>query len=166
MFLYILLNTHWIFSMFLYNLNTQHGWVVWWLECLLPDVKTTVQDQHRANGWLPTHCPPSSKWVPGGNTGEIMAVRKETGHPTSQSRWLSTSISLTGTSQRTVHIWDIPLPLPCTLGWTTLFLVLLKILQLPLGAEGHMDFTRSLTDKGSTSVFSQLLLKLYVLCSR
>ena len=29
------------------------------------------------------HPLPSSKWVPGGNTGEIEAARKGTGHPTS-----------------------------------------------------------------------------------
>ena len=60
-------------------------------------------------------CPPCRrhcKWVPGGNTGEIKAARKGTGYPTSQSRWLSTSVSLTGTPQRTDCIWDIPLPLP------------------------------------------------------
>ena len=34
-----------------------------------------------------------------------------TGHPTSQSRWLSTSVSLTGSPQRRDRIWDIPLPL-------------------------------------------------------
>ena len=28
------------------------------------------------------HCSPSSKWVPGGNTGEIKAARKGAGHPT------------------------------------------------------------------------------------
>ena len=54
---------------------------------------------------------PEANWVPGGNTGEIKAARKGTGHPTSQSRWLSTSVSLTGTPQRTDRIWDIPLPL-------------------------------------------------------
>ena len=36
-------------------------------------------------------------------------MRKGTGYPTSQSRWLSTSVSLTGTPQRTDRIWDIPL---------------------------------------------------------
>ena len=35
-------------------------------------------------------------------------MRKGTGHPTSQSRWLSTSVSLKGTPQRTDRIWDIP----------------------------------------------------------
>ena len=30
-------------------------------------------------------CSPSSKWVPGGNTGEIQAARKETGHPISHA---------------------------------------------------------------------------------
>ena len=28
-----------------------------------------------------THCPSSSKWVPGGNIGELEVVRKGTGHP-------------------------------------------------------------------------------------
>ena len=31
------------------------------------------------------HCSPSSKWVPGGNTGEIKAARKGTGHPSSHA---------------------------------------------------------------------------------
>ena len=31
------------------------------------------------------HCSPSSKWVPSGNTGEIKAARKGTGHPTSHA---------------------------------------------------------------------------------
>ena len=48
---------------------------------------------------------------PGGNTGEIKGARKGTDHPTSQSRWLSASVSLTGTPQCTDRIWDIPLPL-------------------------------------------------------
>ena len=38
------------------------------------------------------HYPPSSEWGPGGNTGEIKAARKGTGHPTSQSRWPRTSV--------------------------------------------------------------------------
>ena len=50
------------------------------------------------------------KWVPGGNTGEIKAAKKGTGHPTSQSQWLSTSVSLTGTPQHMDCIWGIPLP--------------------------------------------------------
>ena len=54
--------------------------------------KTTVRDPPRTNGWTFAHCPSSSEWRPGGNTGEIKAARKETGHPTSKSRWLRTSV--------------------------------------------------------------------------
>ena len=54
--------------------------------------KTTVRDLPRTNGWTFAHCPPSSQWGPGGNTGEIKAARNGTGHPTSQSRWLRTSV--------------------------------------------------------------------------
>ena len=45
-----------------------------------------------SNGWIPAHYPPSSEWGPGGNTGEIKAARKGSGHPTSQSRWPRTSV--------------------------------------------------------------------------
>ena len=31
------------------------------------------------------YCSPSSKWVPGDNTGEIRAARKGNGHPTSDA---------------------------------------------------------------------------------
>ena len=54
--------------------------------------KTTVRDPPRANVWTLAHCPPSSELKPGGNTGEIKATRKGTGHPTSQSRWPRTSV--------------------------------------------------------------------------
>ena len=54
--------------------------------------KTTVRDPPRANGWTLAHCPPSSDWVPGGNTGGIKALRKGTGHPTPKFRWLRTSV--------------------------------------------------------------------------
>ena len=54
--------------------------------------KTTVRDPPRANGWTLAYCSPGSEWGPGGNTGEIKAVRKGTGHPTSKSRWLRTSV--------------------------------------------------------------------------
>ena len=33
--------------------------------------------------WMLAHCSPSSGWVPGGNGGEIKAVRKGTGYLTS-----------------------------------------------------------------------------------
>ena len=32
------------------------------------------------------------QWGPSGNTGEVKVARKGTGHPTSQSRWLRTSV--------------------------------------------------------------------------
>ena len=47
--------------------------------------------QHTA-GWTLAHCPPSSEWGPGRNTGEIKAARKGTGHPTSKRRWPRTSV--------------------------------------------------------------------------
>ena len=55
-------------------------------------LKTMVQDPARASGWMLTHCPPSSKWGPGKNTGERKALRKGTGYPTSQSQWPRTSV--------------------------------------------------------------------------
>ena len=59
----------------------------------LPTVpKTRVRDLPRTNGWKLPHCPPNSKWRPSGNTGEIKAARKGTGHPTSQSLWPRTSV--------------------------------------------------------------------------
>ena len=49
----------------------------------LPTVaKTKVRDPPRVSGWVLAHCPPSGEWGPGGNTGEIKAARKGTGHPT------------------------------------------------------------------------------------
>ena len=44
------------------------------------------------NGWTLAHCPPSSEWGLGGSNGGIMVARKETGHPTLQSRWPRTSV--------------------------------------------------------------------------
>ena len=38
--------------------------------------KTAVRDPPGTIGWKLTHCPPSSKWGPRGNTGEIKAARK------------------------------------------------------------------------------------------
>ena len=73
--------------------------------------KTTVRDSPRTNGWTLAHCPPSSEWGPGGNTGEIKAARKGTGHPTSKADCSGQVSSLTGTPQRTDRIWDLPLPL-------------------------------------------------------
>ena len=61
--------------------------VAWRLERLPTVPKTMVRDPPRANGWTLAHCPPSSEWGPGGNTGEIKAARTGTGHPTSKSRW-------------------------------------------------------------------------------
>ena len=69
-----------------------HGRVAQRLERLPTVAKTTVRDPSQANGWIPAHCPPSSKWVPSGNTEEIKAAMKVTGHPTSQSRWPRTSV--------------------------------------------------------------------------
>ena len=54
--------------------------------------KTTIRDLPRTNSWKLTHCPPRSRWGPGGNTGEINAARKGTGHPTSQCRWPRISV--------------------------------------------------------------------------
>ena len=68
------------------------GRVAWRLERLPTVPKTTVRDPPRAIGWTLAHCPPSSEWGPGGNTGEMKAARKGTGHPTSKSRLLSTSV--------------------------------------------------------------------------
>ena len=47
-------------------------------------------------GWALAHCPPSSKWGPGGDTGEMKAAMKGTGYPTSQSRWPRTSVLSNG----------------------------------------------------------------------
>ena len=38
-----------------------------------PRLEGTLQ----AKGWALPHCSPSSEWVPGGDTGEIKAARKE-----------------------------------------------------------------------------------------
>ena len=46
-------------------------------------------------------CSPSSKWAPGGNTEEIKAARKGTGHPTSHTGGSGEVSSLTGTPLRT-----------------------------------------------------------------
>ena len=46
------------------------------------------------------HCSPSSKWVPGGNTGEIKAARKGIGHPTLHANGSGYVSSLTGTPLR------------------------------------------------------------------
>ena len=48
-----------------------------------------------------THCSPSSKWVPGGNIGEIQAAKKGTGHPTSHADGSGKVSSLPGTPLRT-----------------------------------------------------------------
>ena len=61
-----------------------NGRVAWRLECLPTVPKTTVREPPRTNGWKLAHCSPDSKRGPDGNTGEIEAVRKGTGHPTSQ----------------------------------------------------------------------------------
>ena len=47
------------------------------------------------------HCSPSSKWVPGGNTGEIKATRKGTGHHTPNADGAGKVSSLKGISIRT-----------------------------------------------------------------
>ena len=78
----------------------------------LPTVaKTTVRDPPRANGRTLAHCPPSSEWGPVGDTREIKAARRGTGHPTSKADGSRQRSSLTGTPQRTDRIWDLPLPL-------------------------------------------------------
>ena len=48
-----------------------NGRVAEWLERLPTVAKTKVRDPPRANGWIPAHCLLSSKWEPGGHTGEI-----------------------------------------------------------------------------------------------
>ena len=53
---------------------------------------SAVRHPPRTIGWKLAHCPPSCKRGPGGNTGEIKAARKGTGHPTSQCRWPRTSV--------------------------------------------------------------------------
>ena len=54
--------------------------------------KTTFWDPPQAYGWMLAHCPPSSEWGPGGNTGEIKVARKGTGHPTLKSWWPRASV--------------------------------------------------------------------------
>ena len=51
-----------------------------------------IRDPPRTNGWKLAHCPPSGKWGPDGNTGEIKAARIRTGHPTSQCQWPRTNV--------------------------------------------------------------------------
>ena len=78
----------------------------------LPTVpKTTVRDPPRANGWPLAHCPPSSEWGPGENTGEIKATRKGAGHPTPKSRWLRTSVLSNTHSSTYGSYMGLPLPL-------------------------------------------------------
>ena len=55
----------------------------------------------RCPDWTLAHCSPSSKWVPSGNTREIKAARKGTGHPTSHTDGSGYVFSLTGTLLRT-----------------------------------------------------------------
>ena len=55
----------------------------------------------RCPGCMLAHCSSSSKWVPGGDTGEIKAARKGTGHPTSNADDSGYVSSLTGTPLRT-----------------------------------------------------------------
>ena len=73
---------------------TKNGRVGYWLERLPTLPKIAVQDPPGTIGWKLALCPPSSKWGPGGNTGEIKAARKGTGHPTSQCRWPMTKVPL------------------------------------------------------------------------
>ena len=63
-----------------------------WLERLPTLPKTTLRDQPRTNSRTLTDCPSSSEWGPGRNTEDIQAVRKGTGHPTSESQWPRTSV--------------------------------------------------------------------------
>ena len=73
-------------------LSIHYGRVAERLEHLPNFPKTTVRDPPRTNGWKLSHCPSSSKWGPCGNTGEIKAARKGTGHSTSQCWWPRTSV--------------------------------------------------------------------------
>ena len=78
-------------------------------ECLLCR-RSAVRDTPRAKGWALAQCPPNSERGPSGNTGEIKAARKGTGHPTSQSRWSRTNVLSNGHfPQRTDRIWYWPL---------------------------------------------------------
>ena len=72
------------------------------------------------------HCSPSSKWVPGGNTGEINAVKKGTGHPTSHADGSGNASSLAGT------------PLGAKVyGTTFIFYQYLEAFGGPLDSEDH-----------------------------
>ena len=50
-----------------------------------PVPKVYGSSPNRCPDLMLAHCSPSSKWVPGGNTGEIKEARKGTGHPTSHA---------------------------------------------------------------------------------
>ena len=66
-----------------------------------------------AIGWKLAHCPPSSKWVPGGNTGDIkVGGGKDLVNLPHNTDGPGQVSSLTGTPQPTDHIWDLPLPTP------------------------------------------------------
>ena len=64
--------------------------------------------QTNTNSWALSHCPPSSKWGPGRNTGEIKAARKGTGHPPHKADGLGQVPYLTGNSQHMDCIWELP----------------------------------------------------------
>ena len=64
-------------------LHLYHFVIAWRLERLPTVPKITVRGSPRVNDWTFAHCPINSEWGPDGNTGEIKAVKKGTGHPTS-----------------------------------------------------------------------------------
>ena len=69
-----------------------------------PMRKVCVSSTTRCLDLTLAHCSPSSTWVPNGNTGEIKAARKGTGHPNSHADGSGLVSSLTGTPLRTkVH---------------------------------------------------------------
>ena len=65
------------------------------------------------------HCSLSSEWEPGGNTGEIKAARKGTGHPTLHIDGSGLVSSLTGTPLRTK-----------VYGTTLIFTTLVQVINL------------------------------------
>ena len=87
-----------------------------WLACLTED--RWFETNPRTIVGIISHCPPSSKCVPGCNTGEIKATRRGTGHPTSLSRlprislisdWYSTTYGIVDK----IYLYLLPLFMNC-----------------------------------------------------
>ena len=85
-----------------------YGYIAKQLECLPTVSKTMAQYSPKANGWTLTHWPPSSKWGPSGNTGEIKAARKELSSLPHNADGPGQVTSLTGIPQHTDCAWDLP----------------------------------------------------------